>query len=132
MSNASSKLTIGEFLRGYAPIGIVSLIFWTIGSVQQHRINWAGAAILFVGWPLVFWVGASITTYFIRRHELHQAVATLSILSSEEIAALLRTQLLANGYTEVIDYGTTTTVEYRKLPPLGEEGDQWLPARPAS
>lgn len=138
MSNTSSKLTLREFLRGYAPLGLTGLAGWTIGCIIQHRIDASsliGLALILVGCPLFFWGGVSITYYFIEirpRRQLSKAVAALSTLTPEEIAAGLRAHLLANGYTEVIDYGTTTAVEYRKLPPLGEEGGQWLSAKPAS
>lgn len=138
MNNASSKLTLSEFLRGYAPLGLTGLVGWTIGCIIQHRVDATsliGLALILVGGPLLFWICVSAAFYFIEtrpRRRLHKAVAALSTLTPEEVKAGLRAHLLANGYTEVIDYGTTTTVEYRKLPPLGEEGDRWLPAKPAS
>lgn len=60
-----------------------------------------------------------------RRRRLSKAVARLSLLTPEEIKTLLRAHLLADGYTEVVDYGTTTNVEYRKLPPLVENKENW-------
>ena len=138
MNNASSKLTLRECLRGYAPLGLTGLVGWTVGCIIQHRVDASsliGLALILVGGPLLFWICVSAAMYFLEirpRRRLHKAMAALSTMTPEEIADGLRLHLLADGYTEVIDYGTTTTVEYRKLPPLGEEGDQWLPARPAS
>lgn len=63
-----------------------------------------------------------------RRRRLSKALASLarlSLLTPEEIKTLLRAHLLADGYTEVVDYGTTTNVEYRKLPPLVENKENW-------